>query len=407
MPYRIAVIALFAIGMVIVNTQRYSHHYYKSQQSNWLLIFVLLMAMGIFFSYDKLETIKYTCIYLVGLVLILTPMKENFHYSAFDVIDISVKVIALSIILNMFIPHLFSDYLYFLISGGSSAVSRLNNEVNSNIYSGLMGEKGEAAYLMVIAITLLLSKCAADRKVTRKNAIWFCIYFIALLLPAKRMLFVIGLMICMLYLMFWTSGKKRINAMGGFGALVCFGFIVANNIPTLNILVERFALYSGDETFNGRVYLWERAFEMFQNKPLLGYGYGSFNSYASYYGIILTSTREWISQAHNIYIQLLGEMGIIGAFVFFVMASCGARNFIKVYRMKSWLDRYDYALLFLGGNIQIVTLLYGLSGNCIYYSNQIMVYFWGLALMVFLRKKYSTSPSNIRCNNNFVKQKKV
>jgi len=407
MPFRIAIIALFGISMVLDNMKGSSFQFYKSHQSFWFLIFVLLMVIGIFYSFDRVETIKFTCVYLVGLVMILTPMKENFHYNVFGLIEICVKVIAISIILNLFIPHLFSNYLYLFISGGSSAISRLNNEVNNQIYSGLMGEKGEAAYIMVIAIIQVFSKCAADKKVTKKNGIWLCIFFIALLLPAKRMLFVIGILFCMLYIMFWTSGKKRIYSIVGLGTLASIGYIVVSKIPALNKLMERFVTYSYDTTANGRGYLWERAFEMYTNKPWLGYGYGSFNAYASYNGVILTSTREWISQAHNIYIQLLGEMGIIGTIAFLVVAICGVRNFLQVYRRKSNLEKNDYMLLFFGGSIQILTFLYGLSGNCIYYTNQIMLYFWSLALMVFLQRKYARAHTKIRRNKYVLIQEKA
>lgn len=393
MPYRIALIGLFAITMVILNLQGSTYHFYKSQQSFWFLIFLLLMIFGITFSFDKVQTIKYSCVYLVGLVLILNPTKENLHYKIFGGISICTKFIAFSIIVNLFIPNLFSEYLFFLIRGGSSAVS---NEVNNHIFSGLMGEKGEAAFIMVVAIILLLANCAAEMKVSKKNAIWLCILFVALILPAKRMLFVIGILMCMLYLLFWTSGKKKLISIGIFGSLASIGYIVVSNIPTLNTLLERFVTFSEDKSVNGRTYLWEYAIEMYRNKPWLGYGYGSFNSYASLKGVILTSSREWVSQAHNIYFQLLGEVGIIGTIFFLLIAILGVSNFIQVYKRRSLLDRNDFQLLFLGGNIQVLILVYGLSGNCIYYTNQMMLYFWSLALMVFLKWKYGKAQTKIR-----------
>lgn len=385
MPLRIAIIGLFAITIVILNIKGSTYRFYISQLSNWFVIFLVLMVFSIFFSFDKVQTIKYSYVYFVGLVLVLNPMRDYFHYLTFNSIFVCTKIIALSIIVNLFIPNLFTNYLGFLIRGGSTTVI---NEVNNHIYSGLMGEKGEAAYIMVIAIILLLSICAAEKKISRKNAIWLCVFFVALILPAKRMLFVIGILMCMLYLLFWTSRKKKIISVGFFGSLASLGLIVASNIPTLSTLLERFLSYSEDRSVNGRTYLWEHAIDMYQNKPWFGYGYGSFNAYASLKGVILTSSRDWVSQAHNFYFQLLGETGIIGTFVFLVIAFCGIYNFVQVYRKRSILNKNDFMLLFLGGNVQVLTLLYGLSGNCIYYTNQIMFYFWSLALMVFLQRKY-------------------
>lgn len=52
------------------------------------------------------------------------------------------------------------------------------------------------------------------------------------------------------------------------------------------------------------------------------------------------------------------------------------------------MDNKDRDILFLGGNIQVLTLVYGISGNIIYYSNQVMVYFFGISMMIYLQHKY-------------------
>lgn len=354
----------------------------------FISIFTGYILLSSIVSYDVIETLKYSYIYIAVTLMVIIPLKREFYIKVINIMFNCQKFIAITIILNAIIPNLFSQYLIFLIDEGINARSRLVGEISSGIYSGIMGEKGEATYIMVVSIIFLLAKSVADKKITKSNKIWLFIFVCAMMLPAKRMLFAIGILICMLYLIFWTKGSKRIIALSGFGLLACISFLIASFIPALSTLMERFSDYSGDVTANGRTYLWEHSISMFNEKPFLGYGYGSFNAYASDAGVLLTANGIWTSQAHNIYIQLLGEVGIVGFLLFCIIAIYGIYMFVKLYKKRNFIEQEDIIILFTGGNLQIMTLIYGLSGNCIYYANQIMVYFLGIAMVLFLQKKY-------------------
>ena len=156
----------------------------------------------------------------------------------------------------------------------------------------------------------------------------------------------------------------------------------------MNTLLGRFSSFSGDDTANGRTYLWKHAIDMFNEKPICGYGYGSFNTYASNRGVYLTKDGTWNAQAHSIYYQLCGEMGIIGTLLFFIVLIIAIVSIYKIYKRRNNLQDIDLSYLFLASSFIIVIILYGLTGNVIYYTNQIMFYFLGLSLCIYLRKKY-------------------
>ena len=161
------------------------------------------------------------------------------------------------------------------------------------------------------------------------------------------------------------------------------GFISMMVIPSLNTLLNRFTSFEGDDTANGRVYLWAHALRMFRERPFLGYGYGSYNKYASNQGVILTKSRVWESHAHSIYYQMLGEIGIIGLSVFIILNLTAIAMAIYLYKRRNRLSRRGCGYLFIGINIVVFVLVYGLTGNIIYYTNQIMVYLWGLGLLAY------------------------
>jgi O-antigen ligase len=93
----------------------------------------------------------------------------------------------------------------------------------------------------------------------------------------------------------------------------------------------------------GRRALWEVGWRMFKDEPVRGVGLGSFRSSSSHYALepgSLNRTDEVIDDpqpAHNAYLQVLAEQGVIGAAVFLAMlgfpllcAVRAARNFAEL-----------------------------------------------------------------------------
>ena len=386
MPLRIYMICIFLMISLYLNLKN-RNGIIKNKISFALMVFLLLILLGMINSYDRTETIKYFITFAAGATLILFPNTEEFEIKTLHYIEMFLKVIALSILVQIIIPNLYKDYLYFFISGGASARARSGNEISQHIFSGIVGEKGEAAFLMVIAIIILLSKTAYKKRMDKKVFLWLCIYFVALLLPAKRMLFAIGVMILMLFLIMWTKGSKKVIAIASAGLFGGVAYIMMSVIPTFNTLLYRFTTFAdNDDTANGRTYLWDYAMQMFHNKPVLGYGYGSYNKYASGIGVVLTSSRDWVSQAHNIYYQLLAEMGIVGLISFLFLNLTVILLALRIYKKRNNLPRIEFEFIFIGFNIVLLTVVYGLTGNVIYYTNQIMTYMWGISLIVYVSR---------------------
>ncbi len=383
MPFRIYLVCFFLVFSIFINLSGTKIKVMKQPLTYILLLFLFVMIIGIGESYDRGETIKYVITFLAGASLIVLKNSDEFYQLSLQYIKVGCKFVAISIGIQIVIPNIYRDYLYFFIQGGASAIPRLNKELTQHIYSGIVGEKGEAAFLMVMAIVLLLSECAYKRRFTRKEFIWLILYLVALLLPAKRMLFAVGILLIMLYIIFWTNGSKKVVALGACGFLGTIGYGVMLIVPSLNTLLNRFTSFAGDDTANGRIYLWEHAFRMFEQKPWFGYGYGSYNAFASDRGVILTQSRIWESHAHCIYFQMLGEIGIVGLLLFLILNIIAITMAIHLYKRREYLNFNNFRYLFVGINIVILVLVYGFTGNIIYYTNQIMIYMWGLGLLAF------------------------
>lgn len=398
MPFRIFFILIFGVIQFFIMIRSGRIKYIKSKSLFFLLFFCIYIIVSLFYSLDRIQTLKFIIVYISISLMIINSYEEEFNFDALKIIEIFCKIVSVSIILNMFIPQLFSKYLYILIDGGSSAIPRLTGEVNAHVFSGIVGEKGEAAYLMVLAIIIGLSNFIPSKnaeEIKKSEYIWLIIYLIALILPAKRMLFAIGILIWIFFVLFWTKSKKRLWYIFLGLILGILGVFIALKVPALNTLISRFSSYAEDATGNGRIYLWEKAIEMYNKKPFFGYGYGTYNTYTKYSGVILSATGEWNAYAHNIYYQMLGEIGIIGMTIFIIMLLDTILQAVKLYKFRKNMEDRDRKLLFIGISIIIMNLIYGYSGNIIYYTNQVFLMFWGISIILCLRFKYFISEKGV------------
>lgn len=66
-------------------------------------------------------------------------------------------------------------------------------------------------------------------------------------------------------------------------------------------------------SLKGRLEFWRVAFELFKNKPVAGYGHGTF--FSAYY--IEYGMNKWYSRfTHNHYLQIAAELGVVGVGLF-------------------------------------------------------------------------------------------
>jgi O-antigen ligase len=116
----------------------------------------------------------------------------------------------------------------------------------------------------------------------------------------------------------------QINKLAVFVGVLALIFVIFGGVLFLGAdssLMRGIGVVGGDDISNGRTHFWQIATQMFFNYPILGVGLDSF-------GVAFTKFDTWngnfrIEQAHNEYLQVLAESGIIGfacvaAFIFFL-----------------------------------------------------------------------------------------
>lgn len=385
MEYRIYLIGLFGLCMYFREIL-VKENIYISPIGLLQFAFIIICILGILYSLNRVETIKYSLVYLCMFPILIFIYTQDFFLYVRKGFQIVTFVVAISIILNSFLPNLFLTTLNFLIRPGMQ--SWLYREITSQFYSGIAGEKGEAAMLMVVGVSLTLAKFVGKSRVTKKDLFLLLVYLYALTLPAKRALFLIGIALCIFYMVFFTARSKKIIVITMGLLLLLLVAYFAEEIPGLSNILERFTKNLKDTSLNGRSYLWERAIQMIEAKPLTGFGYGSYNTFASIYGVRTSSTGEWAFHAHNTYLQVLAETGLIGGFLFFSGMFFSLFSLLKLHRKRNLLTEKQRELMAFAFFMQLCFLIYGITGNILYGTNQMCLYLFTFGIVVYLERQY-------------------
>jgi len=206
---------------------------------------------------------------------------------------------------------------------------------------GSYGATGFSGHIMMLAgylvqmIPLLLIVGLENKFIGTKLTVFFVstalISCVALLYNGTRGAWLAVFVTCLVYSTLSIKENKKI-AISILTVCLCTG-ILAVNIPTVKERVQSLANFpssSGD-----RLALWTSAWHMFQDHPLVGVGPGNFPVvYVSHY--ILPQAKEPnLVHAHNNFMHMLAETGILGICAFLYMFGYILVTMYHRYRLNS------------------------------------------------------------------------
>lgn len=227
---------------------------------------------------------------------------------------------ALMTLLSLAIPSFYSGFVYPLISSCNTMYTKTYLAGFTSHYS---------ANGMYLAISISFSFCYLFFSGRNKNKVKFVLILVitaaAILISGKR-----GPVVCLAIAFVFSYYIYHCDKlMTRWFKLVCLitGAIVVYSfasqfIPELNNMINRFISQAkkGDITTQ-RIYIWAEAFPSFWKKPFWGNGWCWFR-YHNTYGV------EY--HVHNVFLQWLTEVGIIGSIPFFVFL---IMTFVRTFRL--------------------------------------------------------------------------
>lgn len=361
----------------------------------WLLV-ICLMVAGTINSYNPTLSIQYALIYISCFIAMITQFDREDYIFFIKAAEIVSLIFVISIILEVLIPQLFANYLGFIFDS-DRRTELIQKELNFGIFSGLSGEKAEAAYVANIFIATQICRMFVNKKIDIKHLLLTLFGFLALMLTGKRTLLIIPVLaLIVLMLVNQIKGKYIKFILLGCGAICAVYFLILF-VPQAAVTFNRL-FASTDKTLSGRNYLWDVCMEMFKSNPLFGKGIASFNHYANmdYYVNIMCVQQgmdEWTVQAHNIYYQYLGELGLTG---FIPAVGIIAFTFIRTILLKKQIplmDTLQKMIYHFSLYIQVWFIVYGFTGNVGHYTQDLIMYFMCVGMYLYLQHTFSTKNS--------------
>lgn len=244
---------------------------------------------------------------------------------------------------------------------------------------GLLGDYQSAGMLMSICFGVILIHYYYEEDQWDIPGLVFT--FLALMMSGKRSFSVLAVLaFFLIYLLNHEAGKKR-RFVKLILAAVPAAVLAFAAVPAVRLVVERIIEFQGDKTFNGRLYYWIAARSAFANHRLTGIGMGGFSQYFDQYFHRLGNLEAY--DAHNVYIQMAAELGVIGEGLFLLLFLLALVKSVQLMRMNAVKqDRDCRYILSYSILIQVWFLLYCLTGNPLYGSAQ--YFFYGSAVQMML-----------------------
>ncbi len=282
----------------------------KGSFTKWQIVLLSFFLVSVFWAYSREQAITIWIAYLGRSIIILyiysyLLMTKNFIYVS--------KIFVLAVVLVN---------LHFLVAFGISGMLAARAEtidLGQGWNANALGMQSVVACFLIINI--LSHK--KNNELFKFAILPFLIFFI-LLTGSKTCFFLLFGSILMVY--FLKSNRKIFTLVVIFSIIVLLSYMVFN-VPflyevigeRLEIMIKGFTTFDattkttleGSASDNIRLVMLFEGWQWFLEKPVLGYGVGNFQEM---FGEI-NGGKEFY--AHNNYIELLVDTGIVGAILYY------------------------------------------------------------------------------------------
>ena len=338
----------------------------KKEYSIWInrykalyLAFVMIILISSVWVSSTKSILEYSSYFISGLCILFSDFSRAFYGYLIKIF----KIIFWLFMFSMFLEALSPEAFHSLFGFASFGDTEMRALTSGGAIAGLAFEKAYAAFICNLGLGVLFAEFVVSK--LNKYIIQSVVVMLALMMTGKRTLFIIPIVVALIYVILFSKNNKFIK-LAGVGLGIAGAVIIAyTTIPAATLIIDRM-LNSGGDVLSGRETFWNYAMEMFHRHPIIGEGFLSFNDYAFNQGFRYYGER-WNYQAHNVYLQLLGETGIIGFSLIAILIILIITKAISI--AKHNLNFWDVCLVYW----IVLFGVYSLTGNTLYYPCQMII----------------------------------
>ena len=311
------------------------------------LLYIIISGISIIIADNQVEAIVIYSKYLTYLttfsLIILFVKLYNFN-----IVDFFFKIIIVSIFIES------AAVLYLVID---DVIINGNEFLRSNDYKGFAANINITSFSLVIQSPVIFYYLFKEGGKAKLSFLYFMIFMTSLslfFLLSRGAFIAFTLITGIVFIYKLIKEQKIVIAKIGISIIVLLiSFQVANNIidsKDSNVIVDRVSslkLDNSDESINQRLRFYSAAINSITKNPLLGIGLGNWKFVSIKYD--QKEMTEYIVPyyAHNDFLQIGAEIGIIGMLVYiYFLFNPFIMLFKKIYSNKeSFIDVILFVML--------------------------------------------------------------
>lgn len=325
---------------------------YLSTQMLLMGLVTLVSAVGVIYTDNPAKGNREAILTAVTFVFLIALAQDNTLLGKLKKI---VCVCSFVVLFGVMFQYLFSDAVNSLLGNllRTDCYEHLMwSYTVDGAYAGFSAYTADAAYFVAVLFGFMIFGWLKNPEMPIWNTVFRLVVgglsVFAVILTSKRGVAVALLIALVMTYMIWkrVSAKTMVKMILLIVACAIVLFLVSQQNAIVRVFIERFDSADGDIT-TGRSEIWKRAIEAFRN-AIFGMGTGS--AYTVY-----------DAGLHNIYLQLFYDHGVIGALVYVMFF---LYNLVGAIRRREPMSIY----------VQLLMLVYGMSGNPIYSNSFFIIY---------------------------------
>jgi len=352
-PYTNLIYSTLLLGFLAIWIAIKKINWNKIKPIRWpLMLFIVALAISLIFSGNIIISVKELYKYAAGILLlcISISLSEKEKNGVILCITLAGLLIGLLVIYQYFFG--FQHLVNYVVKKSIVDPFTLDYISRRRPFVPFVTPNTLAGYLaMIIPLSLIY-----------KNKFWLIIPM-ALALLLTRSLGALLSIFLGLTLYFYLKGKLKkrvIFFLGGF--LIIIGLVLISRSSTQKIHTQ--PLFSAVMRLN----YWRDTLRIIKSHPWLGVGLGNFNLMLSRY-------------AHNSYLQIWAEMGILGIISFLWLVIAALKSSLKTF--KNYLYKTKIASLITAQTVFLFHNLFDFT----FFLPEVSLIWWVVLGVTFSQKK--------------------
>jgi O-antigen ligase len=279
--------------------------------------FLIWGSLSLVIAYDKFRALLIWRSYFAGFI--------SFSFAFFVIQKRShVSFLIVALIIWGLILAIIEFYILMQLGGLSSGIVGIF--FKKNLLATTWGKSNYLAtfFVLIIPIAIGYFLTQTSRKAKLFSGFSLLFMFSALIFTLSRG-GILALMIALGFLLFGVVRPRTMIPI--LIAFIAIALIVVLN-PLTSVIIERLSTVERSFSYMTRVNFYSDVWKMILNNPIVGVGLGNLGYHAQFKLVTHSS-------AHNIFLGLLGETGIIGAVLFFILFGKVVSKYIKDYITES------------------------------------------------------------------------